>query len=110
MSEALTTNKFCIDSRFRTENSQSNTDFSIELPESISLPPRTVCMVTDICIPNAWYTIEGGVNDRLYFRYELYGNRYDYVILLDEGNYNLTTLADQRGLKVSAFYANTSNV
>ena len=66
MSEDLATNKLCIDSRFRTESSQSNTDFSIELPESITLPPRSVCMVTDICIPIAWYTIEGGVNDRLY--------------------------------------------
>lgn len=102
MTEALTTNKICIDSRFKTEISQSETDFSIELPESITFPPKTVCMVTDICIPNAWYTIESSVNDRLYFRYVLYGVTYDYIIFLDEGNYNLTTLADQIGLKLSA--------
>jgi hypothetical protein len=102
MTEALITNKICIDSRFRTENSQSDTDFSIELPESITFPPGTVCMVTDICIPNAWYTIESGVNDRLYFRYEVYGVRYDNVIFLTEGNYNLTTLADEIEQKLLA--------
>jgi hypothetical protein len=94
MAEALLTNKICIDSRFRAKSSASATDFSIELPESFTLPPGTVCMVSDVCIPKAWYTVEANINDSLYLRYDVGGVFTDYVLSLPEGNYNLETLTE----------------
>jgi hypothetical protein len=90
----LMINKICIDSRFRSGNSRSDTDFSIELPESILLPPGTKCYVTDISIVHAWYTIEQNVNDKLYFTYKYGGNRYDKILTFPSMNYTLQTLTD----------------
>ena len=87
-------NKLCIDSGYRTPMSKSDTDFSIELPESILLPPGTVCMVTDVSLPHAWYTIEHNQNDKLYIRYQsTIFNHHDFVLEIEDGNYNMSTLA-----------------
>jgi hypothetical protein len=55
-------NKIMVDSRFKTTNSASNTDFSIELNENIQLPDRTGCVVTDIVIPRTWYGVNASNN------------------------------------------------
>ena len=33
------------------------------------MPKNTVFYIEDVCIPHTWYTIEAGINDRLYIRY-----------------------------------------
>ena len=42
--------KVYVDSRFRTKDSVSNSDFKVELKEAIDLPENTVCYVDDISI------------------------------------------------------------
>ena len=42
--------KIYIDSRYKNNNSESNSDFNSELKESLDLPDNTVCYVDDICI------------------------------------------------------------
>ena len=43
--------KVYIDSRFKTKDSKSNSDFKYELVESIQLPDKCVCFVDDVIIP-----------------------------------------------------------
>ena len=50
--------KIYIDSRFRTKNSKSETDFSIELPRSFNVPDGVVAHIDDIVIPVSWSTID----------------------------------------------------
>ena len=50
--------KVYVDSRFRTNDSDSNGDFKFELIEALELPANTVCYVDDISIPHTWETIE----------------------------------------------------
>ena len=50
--------KVYIDSRYKTNDSVSNSDFKFELKEAPDLPDNTVCYIDDICIPHTWYTIE----------------------------------------------------
>ena len=50
--------KVYIDSRFRTNDSDSNSDFKFEFTEALELPDNAVCYVDDISIPHTWRTIE----------------------------------------------------
>ena len=60
--------KIYIDTKHKTTDSISNSNFKWELPETLSLPHNTIFYVDDICIPHSWYTIEANVNDRLYMQ------------------------------------------
>ena len=85
--------KVYIDSRYKTNDSVSNSDFKFELKEALELPDNTVCYIDDICIPHTWYTVEF-YNNKLYIE-----NTYpdlslsSSVLTLPEGNYNAATLA-----------------
>ena len=50
--------KAYVDSRFRTGDSISDSDFTFELKEALDLPDNTVCYIDDISIPHTWRTIE----------------------------------------------------
>ena len=51
--------KLYIDSRHETTDSVSDSEFKIDLPHVIQLPPNTVFFITDVCIPHVWKTVEG---------------------------------------------------
>ena len=61
--------KIYIDSRHRTADSISASNFRYELPSSLQMPDNTVFYICDICIPHVFRLIEAGVNDRLYYTY-----------------------------------------
>ena len=58
--------KIYVDSRDRTPDSKSASNFKIELPYTVQMPENTVFFVTDVCIPHVWNTIEEEFNDRLF--------------------------------------------
>jgi len=94
--QGLTVNKICVDSRFRLNKTSSDTDFSVELPETIYLPVGTRCFVTDFSMVHAWYTVEQYVNDKIFFTYNDTSNRHkvDAILTLPAMNYNLETLTN----------------
>ena len=47
-----------VDSRCKTNDSVSNSDFKFESEESFDLHDNTVCYIDDISIPHTWCTIE----------------------------------------------------
>ena len=49
--------KVYVDSRFRTNDSVSNSDFKFELTEALDLADNTWAFVDDISIPHTWRTI-----------------------------------------------------
>ena len=51
--------KVYIDSRFKTKDSKSNSDFQYELVESMQLPDKCARYVDDVIIPVARYNIDG---------------------------------------------------
>ena len=59
--------KIMIGSRFRTTGTSS--DFTFDLPEVVSLPPKTIAYVGDVCIPIRFYSVTKEFNDRLYFMF-----------------------------------------
>jgi len=63
---ALPVKKLFVDTAMKTPDSRSNSDFKISFAESLTMPDNAVFYVDDVCLPHAWYTVETGVNDRLY--------------------------------------------
>ena len=53
-----------IDSRFRTSGTDS--DFTVNLTENITLPLGARCYLASVSFSNVFMTIEEGVNDKLY--------------------------------------------
>ena len=93
--------KVYIDSRYKSNDSVSNSDFKFELKEALDLPDNTVCYIDDVCIPHTWRTIETH-NNRFYIilRTEVIDfdgsatyNWLPYVLTLPVGNYNGLNLA-----------------
>ena len=62
--------KIYIDTRQRTADSASHSDFSIDLPTTLLMPDDTGFYVEDICIPVSWWSIEEFVNYQLFIFFE----------------------------------------
>ena len=58
--------KIYIDTKYKTKDSVSSSDFKIELPETALLPEKCKAYLDEICIPHSFYTIEAGINDKFY--------------------------------------------
>ena len=99
-SNDLPVKKIYIDSKFRRHDSVSTSNFKIELPYTVKLPDNTIFYVDDVCIPHTWYTIEAGVNDKLYVRTILNSANTDYVLTLTAQNYNGIQLATEIDAKI----------
>ena len=91
-SNDLPMKKIYIDSKFKRHDSVSTSNLKIELPYTLKLPDNTIFCVDDVCIPHTWYTIEAGVNDKLYVRTTLSGANTDYILTLTAQHYNGGTL------------------
>ena len=81
-----------IDSRYQTPNSASDSDFVVELNETIELSSFTGCIVSDITLPHTWYNTTD-LNSRLYFRIIIDDVSTEYTAVLPTQNYNLHELA-----------------
>jgi hypothetical protein len=89
-SNDLPMKKIYIDSKFGRHDSVSSSNFKIELPYTLKLPDNAIFYVDDVCIPHNWYTVEAGVNDKLYIRTWLlgsFGANTDYILTLIARNY-----------------------
>ena len=66
MSNRLTYKKIFIDTKYRTQQSNSSADFSIELNENLEASEGTRMYVTDISIPAVWKTTEINFYEYIY--------------------------------------------
>ena len=82
--------KIYIDTRFKTPDSRSDSDFHIDLPNTLLMPEDTGFYIDDVCIPHAWYTINNNINDQISFLLGPDGVR---TVTMPEGIYNVKRLA-----------------
>jgi hypothetical protein len=70
----------------------------------LKLPDNTIFYVDDVSIPYRWYTVETGVNDKLYFRLQLTngGTFNDHAITLDSKTYNGVQFSAEVQSKITA--------
>ena len=51
-------NKVYTGSRFKIQDSKSNSEFKYELLESVQVPDKCACFIDDVIIPVSWYDID----------------------------------------------------
>ena len=94
---SLPLKKIYVDTRYRTPDSISTSNFKIELPYSLTLPDNSSFQLTDICIEHSWLTVETGINDTIYIRALSYAGQqqqlFDVIVVLPSQNYTGSTLA-----------------
>jgi hypothetical protein len=78
-----------IDTRFKTPDSKSDSDFFVELPSTVNIPDNCVCYIDDIVIPMSWNTVDYR-NNKMYVRisYRDTGLHMDQNITIPSKNYN----------------------
>ena len=81
--------KIYVDSRWKTASSNSDTDFSIQLPQNYFMPKNTVFFIDHVCIPVSWYSVQKGRNNKFYFKI---GMSTLQSIEIPENNYKADTL------------------
>ena len=83
--------KVYVDSKYKTKDSKSDSNFKFELPSTCLMPHNTVFYVDDVCIPHSWTTINEN-NDKLYLRTVDANNvTTDYLLTIPKQVYNGTT-------------------
>ena len=87
--------KVYIDSRFKTKDSKSNSEFKYELVDSIQLPDKCVAFVDDVIIPVSWYNIDES-NKYLYIRrfQDLSDTKTDRIVQIEVSNHTPDSLTD----------------
>ena len=109
MSNLLPIKKIYCDTKFKRKDSKSNSNFKIDLPQTLKLPDNCIFYIDDVSIPYAWHTVETGVNDKMYFR--LKTSTYvwsDYIIVLDSKTYNGTQFAAEVQSKITSITSGAS--
>jgi len=104
---SLPVKKIYVDSLHRVSEQSSSSNFKIELPYSITLPHNAIFLIDEICIPHAWYSVEEGINDKMYVHTlnTVTGHRFNITIKIPSGNYNgpLLQTAIQAGFAALSF-------
>ena len=80
--------KIYIDSRFKSSDSASNSDFKIDLPTTLLMPEDTGFYIDDVCVPHTWYPIEAGINNVIVFQFAIETKS----ITVAPGNYSVKDL------------------
>ena len=100
--------KIYFDTKFKTPDSNSTSDFKVELPETLFFENNSVFYVDDIAIPHSWYSVED-FNNKLYVCVfngtspgVPVGNTFSYIITLTNGNYTGTELASEINSKFAS--------
>ena len=84
--------KVYIDSRFKTKDSKSNSEFKYELAESVELPDKCVCFVDDLIIPVSWYSIDENSKNIYVRRYQdLSNTKTDRIVPIEVNNHTADT-------------------
>ena len=93
---SLPIKKVYVNSRYKTADSISDSNFNFELPYVLTLPHNAIFYITDVCMPNLFQTIARGENDTLYFETGSsilpLGFPNSGTITLPPGNYTETAL------------------
>ena len=77
-----------VDSRLKSVNSASNSNFSIDLPMEVSCPAGTQCRIENVCLSIAWPTVSSH-NNKLYLKEILdTGQSYNRIVVIRPGVYN----------------------
>ena len=80
--------KLYVDTRFKSSDSISDSDFKIDLPINLLMPAHTGFYIDDVSLPVSWYTIDSTRNNKIWFSL----NGVLQMVEVPLGNYRLVSL------------------
>ena len=92
--------KVYIDTRYKTDDSKSHSDFFIELPRSLNVPENTICYITDVVIPASCSTVDAR-NNKLYMYIDWNDHKMYKEIVLPVKNYSGVAFAEALQLAIN---------
>jgi len=100
----LPVKKIYVDSKYKTADSVSDSNFKFQLPQTCYMPDDTKFYISDVCIPHSWQTVND-FNSKLYLRIVYTGGanpglREDYILDLNQKSYIGTTFATMLKSKI----------
>ena len=100
----LPVKKIYVDSKYKTADSVSDSNFKFQLPQTCYMPDDTKFYISDVCIPHSWQTVNE-FNSKLYLRIVYTGGanpglREDYILNLNQKSYIGTTFATMLKSKI----------
>ena len=98
----LPVKKLYIDSKARTADSRSTSNFSLDLTESLTMPEGAVFQVCDVLIPHSWYLIDDSNRNLYFFELDGLSGSGFFTIALNIGNYLGPDLAGEIGRALHA--------
>ena len=110
---SLPIKKLYIDTKYKSRESVSNSNFKIDLPQTLLFPDNTVFYIDDISIPHSWHTVEENVNDKLYIMVSPLNPNSDntgvewIIATISPGNYNGVELAVELETKMQSSINNS---
>jgi hypothetical protein len=95
--------KIYIDTKFKTADSVSTSNFRYELPETLFFGVDSVFYVDDIAIPHSWWSVEEDMNNKLYFQLRDTSTKqiWNYVVSIAPGNYTGVDFAAEVQLRMN---------
>ena len=96
-----------VDSRFRTSDSNDESDSSIERPRTLNVPDGVVAHIDDIVIPVCWTTIDER-NPNCYFTVFAGASFQDFSFTMPTKNYDGLEFATVLAAKLNESVANFS--
>jgi hypothetical protein len=91
-----------IDSRFKSTDSKSDSNFYIDLPVNLLMPGNTGFYIDDVAIPVSWYTVEEGRNNDFYFKVGGVVSKKS----IPSGNYSIISLSQELAVAMNSGYTN----
>ena len=95
-----------IDSRYKTADSNSDSDFSIDLVYPMLIPKNSLMYVEGISLSHSWPTIQKDLNDKVYVLEQLgspgSSAEHNRIAVLTPGTYNSVQLAAELQSKLNA--------
>jgi hypothetical protein len=85
--------KVYIDTRYKTSDSNSDSDFFVELPLAVNIPDNCICYIDDIVLPVSWTMIDSR-NNKLHLGYRIGNVVSEQTVTIPSGNYNGITFSN----------------
>ena len=110
----LPVKKIYVDSKYKTTDSVSDSNFKFQLPQTCYMPDDSKFFISDVCIPHTWNTIND-FNSKLYLRIVYTGGanpglREDYILDLTQKSYIGSTFATMLKAKIQEKLPNITTI
>ncbi len=96
--------KVYFDTRYKSSDSNSDSDFFVELPLAVNIPDKCICYVDDIVLPVSWTMIDDR-NNQLYVAYRIGDVVSEETVTIPSGNYNGITFSNVLEVAMNSIYS-----